>query len=82
MLLTTDDWALGPVLGDKSGRDTTGGEDDDGTSVLLVRGSDSGQSEGLSGLGGSGGELSELVEQWLVSDSRLGEVGSLGHHFD
>ena len=80
--LTTDDRALRSVLGDESSRNTTGGEDDDGTSVLLDGSGNSGEGKSLSGLGGSGSEGPELVEEGLVSDSRLGDEGSLGHHLD
>lgn len=41
-----DDGADGSVLGDEAGGVTTGGEDKDGTSVLLERGRDSGHSAG------------------------------------
>ena len=80
--LTTDNRALRSVLGDESSRNTAGGEDDDGTSVLLNRSSDSGEGKSLSGLGGSGSKGSELVEERLVSDSRLGDEGSFSHHLD
>ena len=78
----TDDGALGAVLGDEAGRDTRGREDDDGTGVLLNRGGDGRESEGLRGLGRAGSELAELVEETVIRDSRLGEVGGLSHHLD
>ena len=79
---TTDDRALGSVLRAESGGGSAGRQDDDGTSILLDRGRDSGQSQGLGGVGRSGGQLSQLVEERRVADGRLGEERGLGHHAD
>lgn len=79
---TTDNGTLRSVLGDKTGRVTRGREDDDGTGVLLDSGSDGGESESLGSLGRSRSERTELVEQGLVGNGRLGNVRGLGHHLD
>ena len=79
---TTDDGALRSVLGDESGRVTGSGEDDDGSGVLLDSSSDGREGESLGSLGGSGSERSELVEEGLVGNGRLGDVRGLGHHPD
>ena len=73
---------MGSELGQEPGRDTTGREDDDGSGTLLDRGSDGGHGEGLGSLGRSGSELSELVEEGLVGNRVLGQVGGLGHDPD
>lgn len=70
------------VLGDQTSSVTTCGEDKDGTSVLLSCGSDGSNCDGLDGLGGTGLDGSELVEERREADGRLGEKTSLGHHED
>jgi len=79
---TTDNGALGSELGQEPGRDTTGRKNDDGSSALFNGGSNGRHGESLGSLGGSGGELSELIKDGWVGESVLGEVGSLGHYLD
>lgn len=79
---TTDDGALRSVLGEESGRDTAGREDNDSSGILLNGGGDSGEGKSLGGLGRSGSKLSELVKEGLVGNGVLGGVSSLGHHLD
>ncbi len=61
--------------------DSRGGEDNDGTGILLDGGSDSGHGQVSAVSVGRGGELSELVEETGVGDSRLGEECGLGPSF-
>ena len=81
-MLTTDDGALGSVLGEESSGNTTGREHNDGSGVLLDSSSDGREGERLGSLGRSRGELSELVKQRLVGDGVFGSESGLGHHFD
>lgn len=80
--LTADDRARRSVLGDETSGDTTGREDNDGSSVLLDSSRDCCHGEGLGGLGRSRSEGTELLKERLVSSGGLGEEGSLGHHLD
>jgi len=77
-----DDGADGSVLGDEAGGLTTGGEDEDGTGVLLERGGDGGHGAGLGGRDGDGGESTELIEGVDVGDGDLGEQAGLVHDGD
>lgn len=79
---TTDDRALGSELGQESGRDTTGRQDDDGTCALFDGSGNSSHGQSLGSLGRSGGKLSELVKEGLVGERLFGEECSLGHHLD
>lgn len=74
-----DDRADGSVLGDEAGGLTTGGEDEDGTGVLLERGGDSGHGARLGGRNGDGSESAELIEGVDVGDGDFGEQASLVH---
>lgn len=74
----TDDGALGAVLGDQAGGDTPcmsactkehgpifnlrGGENNNGTGILLNGSGNGGEGQSLGGLGGAGGEGTKLVE--------------------
>jgi hypothetical protein len=71
---TTDDGACGSELGQETGGDTTGGENDDGTGILLDRSGNSRHGQSLGSLRGSLGEQSELVKEGWVGESGLGEV--------
>lgn len=79
---TTDDGALRSVLGTETSGSSAGGQDDDGTSVLLNGSRNSGESQSLGGVGGSRSQLPQLVEERRVTDGRLGEESGLGHHSD
>lgn len=69
-----EDGHLGSVLGDESGGVSGGGEDEDGSSVLLHGGGDGSDGEGLGGLSGSGGEVPEVGEEGLGGmEERRGE---------
>jgi hypothetical protein len=79
---TTDDGARRSVLGAESGSGSAGGQNDDGTSILLDGSRNGSQGQGLGGVGRSRSQLPELVEEGRVADRRLGEVSGLGHHAD
>ena len=71
-----EDGDLRSVLGDESGGVSGGGEDEDGSGVLLHGGGDGGDGEGLGGLGRSGGEVPEVGEEGL--QTRMEDKVSLG----
>lgn len=77
-----DDGARGLELGDEAGSVSRGRHDDDGTGVLLDRGSDGGHGNGLGSGGGADRHRAELVEEGRVADGGFGEEAGLGHHLD
>lgn len=77
-----DDGDGGPVLGDEPSRVTCGGEDDDGTGLVIDGSVDGGGSNGLGVLGGSGLEGTGLVEEGRVAEDGLGEGAYVVHHGD
>lgn len=75
-----DDWAHWPVLGNETGGVTAGGEDKDGTSVLLKGSRDGGHGAGLGGWDWPWGDGPELIESVDVWDGNLGQQAGLVHH--
>ena len=79
---TSDDRDRRPVLRDKASSVAARGEDEDGRRVLLSSGGDSGNGDGLDGVGGARGGGAELVVQRRVADRRLRKQAGLRHHED
>lgn len=77
-----DDGAHGAVLGDEAGGAARGGEDEDGTGVLLEGSRDGGHGASLGSGDGRRHESPELVEGVDVRDGDLGEKAGLVHHGD
>lgn len=59
-----------------------GGQDKDGTGVELQTGADSSHGNGLDSVGGTRGEVAQLVKDVEVGDGNFGQQASLVHHTD
>lgn len=77
-----DDGADRAVLAESTGGVAGGGQDKDSTGVELNGGRDSSHGNGVNGVDGARGQVTELVEDRDVRDGDLSEETGLVHHAD
>lgn len=79
---TSDDRCLRAVLGDETRSVTTGGQDQNGTSILLSCCGYGCNGDSLRGLCRAGLEGLEVIVQRWVADGVFSEEASFSHHQD
>ena len=70
------------IFGNESSGNTTGRQNENGSSILFVRRSDGREGKSFGSLRWSRSEFSQLVEEGWVADCGFGQEGSFGHHRD
>lgn len=74
-----DDGCFGAVLGEETGRVARGGENNDGTGLLLVSSADGRAGNGLGGFGGQSGQGTKFVEDSRVAEDRFSQDTDIVH---